>query len=180
LTFAELTTKHKSTDVSEPSRTIALNRGNRSFSHMHTTAGFETTAGWIAPALIACAYILLNSFISEPNRKSFNAIMVAGAGAAYLRGGGFGVWEVVFCALMVPVAFIGLRSYRFIGIGWLLRSGWDILHHLHGNPLLPFSATSSLGCAICDVILALWFFAGAPSIVEVTRRQRLESTRSSS
>jgi len=144
---------------------------------MHSTAGFETTIQWIAPELIAGAYILLNSLIKEPNRKSFNAIIIAGAGAAYLSGGGLGVWETAFCAVMVPFAFMGLRSYRFIGIGWLLHSGWDILHHLYGNPLLPFDPTSSLGCAFCDPVLALWFFAGAPSIFDVIRQRGSEGSQ---
>ena len=93
------------------------------------------------------------------------AIFVAGAGAAYLSGGGFGVWEVAFTTLMVFPAYKGLQSYRFIGIAWLLHTGWDILHHLYGNPILPFAATSSLGCAICDPVLAIWCFAGAPSLL---------------
>src|SRR6266481_177631 len=54
-------------------------------------------------------------------------------------------------------------------IGWLLHTGWDILHHLYGNPVLPFDATSSLGCAICDPVIAAWCFAGAPSLYEVIR-----------
>jgi hypothetical protein len=140
------------------------------------TTGFETAIGWIAPVLIAIAYILLNSFIREPNRKTFNAVMVAGAGSAYLSGGGFGVWELAFSAVMAVLAFNGLRSYRFIGIGWLLHTGWDVLHHLYGHPLLPFDPTSSLGCAICDPVLAVWFFAGAPSVSDVIRHRRAESS----
>jgi hypothetical protein len=141
---------------------------------MHATAGFETTIGWMSPALFALAYILLNSFIREPHRKTFNAVMIAGAGSAYLSGGGFGVWELAFATVMVPFALNGLRSYRFIGIGWLLHTGWDILHHLYGSPVLPFDPTSSLGCAIFDPILAAWCFAGAPSILDVLRRGRAE------
>jgi hypothetical protein len=134
--------------------------------------GFETAIQWIAPVVVALVYILLNSLIREPHRKSFSAIMIAGAGAAYLSGGGFGLWEVAFCAVMTAVAWNGLRSYGFIGIGWLLHTGWDVLHHLYGHPLLPFDATSSLGCAICDPVLAAWFFAGAPSVFEVMRQRR--------
>ncbi len=44
----------------------------------------------------------------------------------------------------------GLRSYHFVGIGWLLHTGWDSLHHAYGNPLLPFDPTSSLGWALYD------------------------------
>lgn len=44
------------------------------------------------------------------------AIFVAGAGGAYLNGG-LGVWEFPFAALMLYVAYRGLRSYAFIGVG---------------------------------------------------------------
>jgi Family of unknown function (DUF6010) len=128
---------------------------------------------WIIPVMIAIAFILLVSLIKEPNRRSFMAILVAGAGAAYLSGGGFGKWELGFCTGMAFCAYRGLKSYRFIGIGWLLHTAWDILHHLYGNPLLPFDATSSLGCAICDPVIAVWCFAGAPSLQHLIRGRRV-------
>jgi hypothetical protein len=31
-------------------------------------------------------------------------------------------------------------------------------------------ATSSLGCAVCDPVIALWCFAGAPAIYDLFRR----------
>ena len=136
------------------------------------TATFDTTIQWVIPVIIAMLFILLCSLIKEPARKKFMAIFLAGAGGAYLSGGGFGVWEMVFCGAMAICAYNGLRSYRFIGIGWLLHTGWDILHHLYGNPLLPFDPTSSLGCAICDPVIAAWCFAGAPSLLEVMRAMR--------
>jgi len=105
------------------------------------------------------------------------AIFVAGAGAAYLSGGGFGKWELVFCTVMTICAYQGLGSYRFIGIAWLLHTAWDILHHLYGNPLLPFDATSSLGCAICDPVIAAWCFAGAPAIFQMQAR-RIQNSES--
>jgi uncharacterized protein DUF6010 len=122
----------------------------------------------IGPVLVALVYIGACSFFREPNRRNFNAIMIAGAGAAYLNGG-FGAWEFVFTTIITYVAYRGLRSYNFIGIGWLLHSGWDVLHHLYGNPVVPFAASSSLGCAICDPVIAIWCFWGAPSIL---RRMR--------
>jgi hypothetical protein len=91
------------------------------------------------------------------------AIMLAGAGAAYLNGG-LGKWEFVFAAVLTYFAYMGLRSYSFIGVGWLLHTGWDVMHHLYGNPIVPFLSGSSLGCAICDPVIALWCFAGAPSV----------------
>ena len=131
---------------------------------MQTTTEFASVFGWTAPVLIAFVYIGLNSLLREPTRRNFNAVMVSGLGAAYLSGGGFGFWEMAFCALMTICAFRGLQSYDWIGIGWMLHAGWDLVHHLYGNPLLPFEPTSSLGCAICDPVVGLWFFAGAPSL----------------
>ena len=70
--------------------------------------------------------------------------------------GGFGVWEFVFLAMVTYCAYKGLGSYNFIGAGWLLHTGWDVLHHLYSNPIVPFVPDSSLGCAICDPVIALW------------------------
>jgi hypothetical protein len=140
------------------------------------TANFDTTIQWIMPVVIAMLFILLASLIKEPARQKIMALMIAGAGAAYLSGGGFGLWELAFCTVLAVFAYYGLRSYSFIGIGWLLHTGWDILHHLYGNPLLPFDLTSSLGCAICDPVIAAWCFAGAPSLWEVLRRKSAGQT----
>ena len=142
----------------------------------HSTAEFQTTLQWIAPVMIAILFILAVSPIKEPNRKRFMAILLAGAGAAYLNGGGLGKWEMVFCAAMTICSYQGLESYRLIGVGWLLHTGWDILHQLYGNPLLPFVATSSLGCAICDPLIAAWCFAGAPSFYQVVRGKGVQAT----
>jgi hypothetical protein len=61
------------------------------------------------------------------------------------------------------VAFKGLRDARFIGVAWLMHSAWDLVHHFFGNAIWPFMETSSFGCCICDVVIAAWFLAGAPS-----------------
>jgi hypothetical protein len=37
----------------------------------------------IGPVLVAILYIAACSFFREPNRRNFNAIMIAGAGTAY-------------------------------------------------------------------------------------------------
>ena len=122
----------------------------------------------LGPIIVALVYISLSSLFKEPNRRSFNAIFIAGAGAAY-QSGGFGIWEFVFLAVVTYCAYRGLRSYSFIGVGWLLHTGWDMLHHLYGNPIVPFVPDSSLGCAICDPVIALWCFAGAPSVYDLFR-----------
>lgn len=125
----------------------------------------------VGPVIVALVYISLSSLFREPNRRSFNAIFVAGAGAAYLSGG-FGIWEFAFLAVATYCAYRGLRSYNFIGAAWLLHTGWDVLHHLYGNPIVPFVPDSSLGCAICDPVIALWCFAGAPSVYDLFRGKR--------
>ncbi|WP_328453962.1 MULTISPECIES: DUF6010 family protein [unclassified Amycolatopsis] len=118
----------------------------------------------LAPILIGVLYVLLNSLIREPHRQRVNAVMIAGAGAAYLSGGALGPWELVFCAVMTYVAFRGLGSWTFIGIGWLLHTGWDVVHHLKGQPILPFAHDSSFGCAFCDPVIAIWCFTGGRSV----------------
>ena len=123
----------------------------------------------VSPLVVAAVIILLCGLLREPNRRRFSAIFSAGAGAAYL-GGGLGAWEFGFCALMTFVAYRGLSDYRFIGAGWVLHTCWDIVHHLYGNAIGPFLPMSSAGCAICDLGLAAWYFAGAPSPYPWVRR----------
>src|SRR5713101_6694615 len=101
----------------------------------------------VGPVLVALLYICACSFLREPNRRNFNAIMIGGAGAAYLNGG-LGIWEFAFCALITYCAYRGLQSYRYIGVGWLLHTIWDVVHHFYGTPIVPFVPTSSAGCAI--------------------------------
>lgn len=122
-----------------------------------------TVANIIGPLVVALVFIAACSLLKEPTRRSFSAIMIAGAGAAYLNGGLLG-WEFAFCSLMTWIAYKGLANYRFIALGWLLHTMWDVVHHLYGNSIVPFAPLSSFGCAICDTALAAWYFAGAPSI----------------
>jgi hypothetical protein len=129
----------------------------------------------VAPVVVATLFIIATSAFKEPQRRHFNAIMIAGAGAAYLNGG-LGLWEFAFTAVVTYCAYKGLIAYRFIGLGWLLHTGWDVMHHLYGTPIVPFVPTSSLGCAICDPIIAAWCFAGAPSVYGLVTR----STRTTS
>jgi hypothetical protein len=118
---------------------------------------------YVGPALGAVVFVLLMSLVEQPARRSWNALLVAGASGVYLSGG-LGPGELLFPALLLPVAHRGLRSYRFIGVAWLMHSAWDVVHHLYGRPIWPFMATSSFGCMIFDALIAVWFLAGAPSI----------------
>jgi hypothetical protein len=118
----------------------------------------------VAPVLVGLAYIALCALLAEPARQKFNAIMVAGAGAAYLSSGGMGLWEIVFTTVVTFCAFKGLSNYRWLGVAWLLHAGWDVVHYLKGIPIIPAFSHSSFGCAICDPVIAIWMFRGAPPI----------------
>ena len=103
------------------------------------------------------------SLLPEPTRHRLNPILVAGTAGVYISGG-FGVWELLYAALATPIAYRALSSYRFVGIGWLMHAGWDLPHHFWSKPIWPFLPTSSLGCAIFDSVIAIWFLANAPMI----------------
>jgi hypothetical protein len=122
-----------------------------------------TTTVLLPPFLVALALIGAMSLLREPSRQKFSAIFLAGAGAAYLSGG-FGIFEFGFCGVITYLAYRGLENYRAIGFGWVLHTCWDIAHHYYGNPIVPFQPSSSIGCAVCDLGLAAWYFAQAPSI----------------
>lgn len=120
----------------------------------------------ISPVLIAFIYITIFSFVKEPARQTINALVIAAAGATYWSGG-LNFWEFPLGPVMIFLAYKGLRNYNYLGIGWLVHTGYDILHHLYGNPIVPMVSDSSFGCAICDPVLALWLFMGAPSIMKL-------------
>jgi len=119
-------------------------------------------ADWVGPVGGAVVFIVIMASVREPARRNLNAVVVAGAGGVYMSGG-FGLWELLYAAVAVTVAYAGLRSYRAIGLAWLMHAGWDLLHHLYGNAIWPFMPTSSFGCMLLDSVIALWFLAGAPT-----------------
>lgn len=130
----------------------------------------------VAPILIGLAYVAVISLVPEPGRRKFNAILVAGAGAAYLSSGALGPWELLFTTAITFCAYKGLTSYRWIGVAWLLHTVLDIVHNLLGKPILPFAPHSSFGCAICDPVIALWCLANGPSLRQLLSRRRSAAT----
>ena len=124
---------------------------------------------YVGPALGALVFVAVMSLVAEPNRRTLNAIILAGASGVYLSGG-FGLWELTYPVIGAAIALRGLRSYRLIGIGWLIHACWDIAHHVWGNPIWPFMPTSAFGCMIFDSMIAGWLWnncsdVGAPSTV---------------
>ena len=140
-------------------------------THSHNVAEF-TFLNALSAIAIAFAFITIMSLLKEPTRQKVNALIIAGAGAVYWSGG-LGLWEFLFGAIMIFVAFKGLKHKYFIGIGWLLHTVWDILHHLYGNPIVYLAPTSSAGCAVCDPVIAIWFFMGAPSVLDFFKKRKL-------
>ena len=122
---------------------------------------------YIGPTIGALVFIATMSLVAEPTRRTLNAIIAAGASGVYLSGG-FGLWELIYPVVATPIAFYGLRSYRFIGLAWLMHAAWDAAHHVWGNPIWPFMPSSAFGCMIFDAASAPWFLAGAPAFVRRT------------
>ena len=143
----------------------------------HSIQEFHVLDG-VAPVVIAIVFIIGSSLIKEPNRRNFMAIMIAGAGAAYMSGGALGKWEFAFTAVVTCCSYKGLHSYRFIGLGWILHTVWDITHHYYGAPIIPFLSNSSAGCAITDAVIAVWFFANAPSVFDIPKMTRNKNSNS--
>ena len=104
---------------------------------------------YVGPALGALLFVAVMSLVAEPTRRTLNAIILAGASGVYLSGG-FGLWELAYPVIGAAIGFRALRSYRWIGVGWLIHAGWDIAHHLWGNPIWPFMPSSAFGCMIFD------------------------------
>lgn len=127
---------------------------------------------YVMPVVIGLAWALIFSLVPEPHRRRLNAVLIGGAGAAYISGGSFGLGELAFTAVLTAVAYLGLRSWNWIGAGWLLHTVWDVLHHRRGAPIIPSLHDSSFGCAICDPVIALWCFAGGRSPAELWRLLR--------
>lgn len=134
------------------------------------------TAQRISPIFVGLVWISVFSLMKEPLRQRLSAIMMAGAGSAYLSGG-LGAWEFAACACFTFFAYRGLTDYRFIGVGWFLHTCWDIVHHLYGNPIIPFAPSSSAGCAICDLVLAIWYFLGAHSVFDLFTQGKLRISK---
>jgi hypothetical protein len=121
---------------------------------------------YVGPAVGALAFVAVMSLIREPARLKLNAMLATGASGVYLSGG-FGPFELLYPLAVGAVLYRAFGSHRFIGIAWLLHAGWDAAHHLWGNAIWPFMPTSSFGCLIFDALIALWFLAGAPSVIHL-------------
>ena len=126
----------------------------------------------------AIVFIAAVSLIKEPIRQKAMAIMVA------MAGGLFAVpphaeWGFMVGAVIAVCGYFGLRFYSFIGIGWLLHAAWDTVRYHNDAGIVGQPPIASLGCAIFDPMIALWFFLGAPSIWKFARKSASDSTMTS-
>jgi hypothetical protein len=126
----------------------------------------------IGPAIGGALFVLGMSLVPDKRRVTWNAIFVAGTAGVYISGGGFGVWELTYPILVMPILYRALTSYRFIGLAWLMHSAWDLPHHLWGGPIWPFMLTSSIGCFVFDAVIGIWFVMGAPTVMTNARWAR--------
>jgi len=138
--------------------------------NMHHLVPAFTFFNALMAILVAFVFIIIMSLVKEPNRQIINALIIAGAGGTYWSGG-LGFYEFPLGVIMIFLAFRGLKNYTFIGIGWLVHTVYDVLHHFYGNPIIPMAPLSSAGCAVCDPVLAVWCFFGAPSLFRWLRRR---------
>ena len=129
---------------------------------------------YVAPAIQGLVFITLMSLVKEPYKRQINVVIGGGFATIYVNGG-FGGWEFAYMALAMIPAVLGHRSYTYIGVVWIMHTGWDIMHHFYGKPLWHFDELSSLGCAVMDAVVAVWFFAGAPSIFGIWSRRRAQA-----
>ncbi len=122
-----------------------------------------TTIGILAGFIIPIIWIWSFSAVSEPRRQQVNCILVGLAASTY-GNHSFGPIEAAGTMTVLTFGILGLSNYRWLGAAWLTHAGLDIAHHLVSDPMFRYFPASSLGCAVTDPILALWFFADAPDI----------------
>ena len=92
----------------------------------------------VAPVVVATLFIIATSAFKEPQRRHFNAIMIAGAGAAYLNGG-LGIWEFAFTAVVTYCAYKGLTLLLDSGVVDVPRSSNPIVVNLSSLKPLFFN-----------------------------------------
>jgi Family of unknown function (DUF6010) len=124
-----------------------------------------TWANFILALILAPIFITIMSLLKEPLRQKINAGLIAVAGGAYINAG-LMPFDQLFNVVLVFMAYKGLQNYKFIALGWIMHTCWDIVHHYYGNPIDFAIPDSTNVCAFFDVFIAIWFYYGAPSIFD--------------
>jgi hypothetical protein len=129
-----------------------------------------TFDNFMLASLLSPIFMIIMSLIKEPLRQKINAGLIAVAGGAYINAG-LMPFDQLFNVLLVFIAYKGLQNYKFIALGWILHTCWDIVHHFYGNPIDPSAPFSTNVCAFFDVFIAIWFFFNAPSIFSLFKNK---------
>jgi hypothetical protein len=129
-----------------------------------------TVANFILAIILAPIFITIMSLIKEPLRQKINAGLLAVAGGAYINAG-IMPFDQMFNVLLVIISYKGLQNYKYIALGWILHTFWDIVHHFYGNSIDPSIPSSTNVCAFFDVFIATWFYFGAPSIFDFIKNK---------
>jgi Family of unknown function (DUF6010) len=116
----------------------------------------------IGAVMLVPIFITFMSLFKEPTRQKLNAVIIAAAGNVYSNHG-LDAWEQAFSVLMVFMAVKGLANYKYIAVGWIFHTLFDIPHHLYAVPIDPNVPFSSAVCAVFDPLIAVWFYFGAPT-----------------
>jgi Family of unknown function (DUF6010) len=125
---------------------------------------------FILAFILSPIFIIAMSILKEPFRQKINAGLIAVAGGAYINAG-IMPYDQIFNVLLVFIAYKGLKNYKFIALGWMIHTCWDIVHHFYGNPIDPTIPESTNVCAFFDSMIALWFFFGAPSVFDILKKK---------
>ena len=121
--------------------------------------------------LLGVVFVGLMSLLRNDGlRLRVNAAVAVGASGTYIATGTFGPLELVLSTIVLVVAFQGFRSWRWVGVAWLLHTALDIAHAVRGVDLLPWAPNSAVGCAICDPVIALWCFGGGRPVDHLLRQ----------
>jgi Family of unknown function (DUF6010) len=135
----------------------------------HIITDFTLANFWLALILFPI-FITIMSLLKEPWRQKVNAGLIAVAGGAYINGGLL-PFDNLFNILLVFIAYHGLKDYKYIALGWILHTCFDIAHHFYGNPIDPAVPYSTNVCAFFDPMIAIWFYYGAPSVFDLFRKK---------
>ncbi len=118
---------------------------------------------------LAALFVAVVGLLKEPTRQRAMAIMVGMAGGLFATPP-FAEAGFLVGAVIAACGYFGLKSYPFIGLGWLLHAAWDTFRYSQDAGLVGQPPHASLGCAVFDPMIALWFFLGAPSVWRFARR----------
>ncbi len=116
--------------------------------------------GVVSGLTIAALWVFGCSLLREPQRRVLNTLLIGVAAGAY-GNHQFGPLEALGTLTLLFLGFLAFKDYRFLAAAWLVHTAIDVAHHLNGDPMFSYFPASSVGCAVTDPILAMWFWHGA-------------------